>query len=322
MDKKMSMKGMSPVCVMAIAAALLVIAIALFAAQPARAADGTITIDVNAASKVYGERDPELTAEVTGADPEDIIFVVERAEGEDAGTYTITAEIYYVPDGSEVIVNDASMTIVPRDVNVDIIGHNYQARYDGSTHSVSGYDAIPDDQMYDISSIVCSGKAAASRSSDGTTMMGLKASMFSNTDKNFNVAFIVTDGYVTVGPADGAVPKPDKQDNDKENSNAGNSGTNGGADNAAQAGSNEAGTMTAGAGEQQQDNSASAIADGDGADTENAEAGAQTIDDDAAPLANGENRSMPMMPLIIVICLAAFLLILFGLRRRRDQDRN
>ncbi len=50
-----------------------------------------ITVSANAASKTYGDEEPELTATVTGAVEGDTInYTVSREEGNNAGTYTIT----------------------------------------------------------------------------------------------------------------------------------------------------------------------------------------------------------------------------------------
>ena len=51
-----------------------------------------VTVTANDAEKTYGEKDPQLTATVTGLLGEDsITYDVTRKEGDNAGTYTITA---------------------------------------------------------------------------------------------------------------------------------------------------------------------------------------------------------------------------------------
>ena len=51
-----------------------------------------VTVKANDAEKTYGEKDPQLTATVTGLLGEDsITYDVTRKEGDNAGTYTITA---------------------------------------------------------------------------------------------------------------------------------------------------------------------------------------------------------------------------------------
>ena len=54
--------------------------------------DLAVTVTAKDASKVYGEKDPELTADVTGLQGGDTVsYTLAREEGEDAGTYAITA---------------------------------------------------------------------------------------------------------------------------------------------------------------------------------------------------------------------------------------
>ena len=70
-----------------------------------------VTVRANAASKTYGETDPELTAIVTGAvEGETINYTVRRAEGENAGTYTITVTPGDNPNYA-VAVEGATFTI-------------------------------------------------------------------------------------------------------------------------------------------------------------------------------------------------------------------
>lgn len=55
-------------------------------------AKAPVTITVDAKTKVYGEKDPELTATVTGLIGSDKLnYTLSRTAGEDAGEYTITA---------------------------------------------------------------------------------------------------------------------------------------------------------------------------------------------------------------------------------------
>ena len=99
-------------------------------------------------------------------------------------------------------VTDGYQTINPINVTVTIVGANNTASYDGEEHSVSGYEASASTELYDVTKdFTFSGTAEAARTIAGTTNMGLAASQFTNTNKNFGtVTFAVTDGYQTIEP--------------------------------------------------------------------------------------------------------------------------
>ena len=100
-------------------------------------------------------------------------------------------------------VTDGYQTINPITATVTIVGANNTTDYDGAEHSVNGYTATANPELYDVNSnIVFNGTAAtATRTDAGTTNMGLTSEMFSNTNNNFTgVVFQVTDGYQTINP--------------------------------------------------------------------------------------------------------------------------
>ena len=101
-------------------------------------------------------------------------------------------------------VTDGYQTISPIDVTVTIVGANNTSDYDGAEHSVSGYTATADNDLYNVNAdFTFSGTATAARTNVGTTNMGLVASQFANTNDNFRtVTFVVTDGYQTIEPID------------------------------------------------------------------------------------------------------------------------
>ena len=110
------------------------------------------------------------------------------------------------PDFATVLfdVVDGSVTVDPIDVTVTVTGHTGTFDYDGTEHSVSGYDIAADSDLYDVTrDVVFDDTAYTTRTDAGTTYMGLGASQFSNTNPNFaTVTFEVTDGYVTINPID------------------------------------------------------------------------------------------------------------------------
>jgi hypothetical protein len=105
-------------------------------------------------------------------------------------------------DGVTFNVTDGYMQITAvTDVVVTITGHNNTIDYDGTEHSVSGYDVKISNPLYKESYFTFSGTAEAKRTDAGKTMMGLEASQFANKNVDFtNVTFNVTDGYQTISP--------------------------------------------------------------------------------------------------------------------------
>ena len=87
------------------------------------------------------------------------------------------------------------------DVVVTITGHSNTLDYDGTAHTVSGYDVEISNPLYKVTDFTFSGTAEAARTDAGTTNMGLDAAQFTNTNTDFTtVTFNVTDGYQTINP--------------------------------------------------------------------------------------------------------------------------
>lgn len=96
-----------------------------------------VTVTAEDKSKAYGEKDPELTAKVTGVLNDDKIqYSLSREAGEDVGSYTIT------PSGSEVQGNyavkfvDGKLTISKSD-KLTVAATGYEGVYDGESHAAS-----------------------------------------------------------------------------------------------------------------------------------------------------------------------------------------
>ena len=101
------------------------------------------------------------------------------------------------------IVSDGYITINPISAVVTITGRVDTVTYDGTEHTVTGYTATANTDLYDVEEdIEFSGEATASQTIVGTNYMGLTAEQFENTNENFEeVTFnIVTDGHITVNP--------------------------------------------------------------------------------------------------------------------------
>ena len=118
--------------------------------------------------------------------------------GLDESSFNITAEGY---DDYTVAVTDGTLTITPANVTVAVNGSTLSVEYDGKSHSVSGYSLTPDRSDYSLSDISFTGSSIASRTSAGTSYMGMTADQFSNNNSNYNVTFDVTDGYVEIRKA-------------------------------------------------------------------------------------------------------------------------
>lgn len=83
-------------------------------------------------------------------------------------------------------------------VTVTITGNNATVTYDGASHSVSGYSVSINKSTYKESDFTFSGSSSVSRTSAGTSNMGLSATKFTNNNDNYNVTFKVTDGYLKI----------------------------------------------------------------------------------------------------------------------------
>ena len=129
-------------------------------------------------------------------------------QGTNAGTY----EVYYevTPDGDHTAPARAKVTVTisPIAAVVTITGHNNTTVYDGTEHSVSGYDVEISTPLYAETDFTFSGTATAKRTEEGMTTMGLKVEQFTNTNNNFStVTFNVTDGFQTITSRDGVIVK-------------------------------------------------------------------------------------------------------------------
>ena len=86
--------------------------------------------------------------------------------------------------------------------SVTITGHADTREYDGTEHTVTGYDLqISPADLYTANDFIFSGHDTAKRTGEGTSWMGLDASQFVNTNPNFSqVTFTITDGKQVIKP--------------------------------------------------------------------------------------------------------------------------
>jgi hypothetical protein len=125
-----------------------------------------------------------------------------KAVGTDAGTHRmgLTAESFVATGDNYVVtfeVSDGWMEITPATAVIDVQGHVSEVYYDGSEHSVSGYDATV------VAGVEVSTNNAATVTGIevGTYYMGLDADDFVVTSSNYNASIgTVTDGKLVVKP--------------------------------------------------------------------------------------------------------------------------
>ncbi|WP_158574290.1 DUF7507 domain-containing protein [Dorea sp. AF36-15AT] len=130
-----------------------------------------------------------VTGTITDAGTVDNTFTYTFAEGVVKENYAITKE-------------EGTLTVAPIDkVVVTITGKKDRTTYNGKEQNVKDYEVSISNAKYKEKDFEFTGKAIAKGTDAGTYKMGLKASDFKNTNKNFkNVEFEVTDGELTIDP--------------------------------------------------------------------------------------------------------------------------
>ena len=134
-----------------------------------------------------------------------------------AGNYTVYAK---TDDGADYIgadVTSAVLTIEKADLTITVKGKTDSKVYNGNEQSVTGYElTIPQGATLKESDIKGPLKSAKGTDVDGgsnvdkTYPMGLSADDFNSTNKNYNVTFKVTDGWLKITPTVVKVKAEDK----------------------------------------------------------------------------------------------------------------
>ncbi len=174
-----------------------------------------VTVTANDKNKQYGDTDPEFDATVEGlADGEDaskIRYVVSCEHEEQTGVYTI--EVTAETDQGNYLVkveNGAFIIGTYNGVIVKIVGGTKTTVYDGTEQTVEGFTVTMESGLYTFNDFKFTGYAAATAKDAGKTDMGLSADQFVNKNPNFSeVAFIVTDGWLLIDPAEAKVTAKD-----------------------------------------------------------------------------------------------------------------
>ncbi|MBQ3841590.1 MAG: InlB B-repeat-containing protein, partial [Ruminiclostridium sp.] len=164
--------------------------------------DGTEDVLVTGGSVTGGTMKYALGNNETTA-PIDDKFTTTVPTGTYAGDYYVWYWAVPLTGYSEDTSTPAceKVTINPKAIAVTITGHTDSVDYDAAEHTVSGYDAVCTDTLYDASKIVCSVSASVTGTNAGTYPMGLSADEFGYDDNNFSATFTVTDGQLEIKKA-------------------------------------------------------------------------------------------------------------------------
>ena len=139
---------------------------------------------------------------VTGEEPTYNVIGTITDAGTVDNTFTYTFAEGVVKENYDITKEEGTLTVAPIDkVVVTITGKKDRTTYNGKEQNVKDYEVSISNAKYKENDFKFSGKAIAKGTDAGTYKMGLKASDFKNTNKNFkNVEFEVTDGELTIDP--------------------------------------------------------------------------------------------------------------------------
>ena len=138
----------------------------------------------------------DVTGTQTDKGSSDNTFTYKLNEDTKASNYNIEIAV------GKLTVKESEKTVV-----VTIKGNTDGKTYDGTEHSVSGYQVESikigenDTDLYTENDFKFSGKAEAKGTNADTYPMGLKEAQFTNKNENFtSVVFVVTDGKLEISP--------------------------------------------------------------------------------------------------------------------------
>lgn len=98
------------------------------------------------------------------------------------------------------VVNDGLVKVNPLDVKITVTGHTDTVPYDGTEHTVTGYEISADSNLFKPEDVTFTGKDEAKRTDAGTTAMGLEENQFQDNNENLHFTFEIIDGGITVEP--------------------------------------------------------------------------------------------------------------------------
>ncbi len=144
-----------------------------------------------------------MAGEVTDIKATGSVTYVEEGEVENTITFTPGEKFDENNYDIEKFEGKLSITADTAEVVVTIKGHTDTVTYDGTEHTVTGYDVVSiSNDLYKEEYISFGGKAEVNGINAKTSYeMGLKETDFTNSNKNFgNVKFEVNDGSLTIEP--------------------------------------------------------------------------------------------------------------------------
>ena len=101
-----------------------------------------VTVTAENTGKTYGEKDPELTAQVSGTLGNDTVsYTLSRAEGEAVGTYTITPSGEANQGNYKVSYETGTFTI-SESGSLVLTADGYEGVYDGKSHAASASASV------------------------------------------------------------------------------------------------------------------------------------------------------------------------------------
>ena len=120
----------------------------------------------------------------------------------EAGDYTATFTVAGT-DNYAGLSQSVDFTIEKRSVVVTVTGETATYEYDGTEKRAERFDLSTEDELYDLSAKTYFGAVswAATRTDAGTSYMGLLSSQFANNDANFDVTYVVSNGWLRITQA-------------------------------------------------------------------------------------------------------------------------
>ena len=189
-----------------------------------KAAEAVVKIAGHTDTVTYNGKEQSVTGYDITSKPDDVTVTLktagkDTAKGTDADTYPMgltAADFTAASPNYEKItieVTDGWLKIDPvtDKVTVTVTEKSGSAMYDGTEHSVTGYETMTaDNALYNVADVAETKTDAwtAKGTNVGEYPVGIEASDFKNTSINFtNVEFIVVDGALEITPAENAVVK-------------------------------------------------------------------------------------------------------------------
>ena len=171
--------------------------VTLTSASGSKVYDGTPLTKPEVTVGGDGFVDGEATAKATGS-------VTNVSDSPAINSIEIEKTEAYKDSNYQIKKNEGELSITPvtDEVTVTITEHSGTETYDGTEHSVTGYDVTKiSNSLYKASDFTFNGKAEVKGIDAGSYNMELKAEDFTNNNTNFaKVTFEIEDGKLTISP--------------------------------------------------------------------------------------------------------------------------